>query len=238
MQYAQPVPDNVITEENGLEDKIAGGSATTKFVTLGMDEFIQHEQGQQQHHQPAQHHQPLVASKSLPSGSMPDISGDLNNDSGEFPDLLDSESNLESLSSYASSRPSKPVHEDQESGLTFATLSGVKPVYPESAISKVPPENIVVARKSTAPVAAVAKVMTPTPHSNNPAEITANASGANPTTQETQLKPDDLNEAISQLTKSQIKLPPGTCLVPADAKCEQVLAPDQAQVCNNVWSHA
>ena len=36
MQYAQPVPDNVITEENGLEDKIAGGSATTKFVTLGM----------------------------------------------------------------------------------------------------------------------------------------------------------------------------------------------------------
>jgi len=242
MQYAQPVPDNVITEENGLEDKIAGGSATTKFVTLGMDEFIQHESqhGQQQ---PAQHHQPLVASKSLPlSGSdIPDISGDLHNDSGEFPDLLDSESNLESLSSYAvSSRPSKSgLHEDQESGLTFATLSGVKPVYPESAaaISKVnvqSPENMVVARKSTAPgvVSAMAKVMgTPgTSGSNNPAEITANASGANPTTQETQLKPDDLNEAISQLTKSQIKLPPGTCLVPADAKCEQVLAPDQAQL--------
>ena len=96
---------------------------------------------------------------------------------------------------------------------------------------------MVVARKSTAPgvVSAMAKVMgTPgTSGSNNPAEITANASGANPTTQETQLKPDDLNEAISQLTKSQIKLPPGTCLVPADAKCEQVLAPDQAQVCYN-----
>ena len=102
---------------------------------------------------------------------------------------------------------------------------------------------MVVARKSTAPgvVSAMAKVMgTPgTSGSNNPAEITANASGANPTTQETQLKPDDLNEAISQLTKSQIKLPPGTCLVPADAKCEQVLAPDQAQVCKcNVWSDA
>lgn len=98
------------------------------LIFKGMDEFIQHESqhGQQQ---PAQHHQPLVASKSLPlSGSdIPDISGDLHNDSGEFPDLLDSESNLESLSSYAvSSRPSKSgLHEDQESGLTFATLSGV-----------------------------------------------------------------------------------------------------------------
>ena len=85
MQYAQPVPDNVITEENGLEDKLGGGSEA-KFVTLNMDEFIQ--QGQPQPPQP-------VATK------VPDISGDLQNDSGEFPDLLDSESNLESLSSFA-----------------------------------------------------------------------------------------------------------------------------------------
>ena len=38
MQYAQPVPDNVIHEENGLEDKLTG-SGRTKFVPLNMDEF-------------------------------------------------------------------------------------------------------------------------------------------------------------------------------------------------------
>ena len=37
MQYAQPVPDNVIHEENGLEDKLTAGR--TKFVPLNMDEF-------------------------------------------------------------------------------------------------------------------------------------------------------------------------------------------------------
>ena len=215
MQYAQPVPDNVITEENGLEDKLSGGSGTTKFVTLDMDEFIQPEQGQQ-----------AIASKSLPVAPMPElISGDLNNDSGEFPDLLDSESNLESLSNYASSRPSKPVHEDQESGLTFATLSGVKPVYPDN-ISK--DNNVVVARKSTAPAAV--KAPTPQPPNAAPTIATPEACATTPTPSVTQVKTDDLDEAITQLTKSQIKLPPGTCLVPADAKCEQVLSTDPAQL--------
>ena len=36
MQYAQPVPDNVITEENGLEDKLSGGSGTKGCFQVDM----------------------------------------------------------------------------------------------------------------------------------------------------------------------------------------------------------
>ena len=43
---------------------------------------------------------------------------DLHNDSGEFPDLLDSESNLESLSTFKPFATRSKV-EHEESGLTF-----------------------------------------------------------------------------------------------------------------------
>ena len=106
MQYAQPVPDSVIhdSENGGLEDKLTAG-ATTKFVQLNMDEFTS-----------TKNHESLQNSV---------ISGNVDhNDSGEFPDLLDSESNLESLSfATATAVRSGPksdslkVHEDQVSSV-------------------------------------------------------------------------------------------------------------------------
>ena len=108
MQYAQPVPDSVIqdNENGGLEDKLTAG-ATTKFVQLNMDEFTS-----------------TKNQESLQN------SGDVDhNDSGEFPDLLDSESNLESLSfATATAVRSGPksdslkVHEDQVICLHFVEI--------------------------------------------------------------------------------------------------------------------
>ena len=235
MQYAQPVPDSVIHDENGLEDKLTAG-ATTKFVQLNMDEFNvnvgQAGQGSSigsmgLHHNDIDDHDDHV--------------GQLHNDSGEFPDLLDSESNLESLSFASASRPkSLKVHEDQESGLTFATLSGVKPVYPDGLESSTDKTNVVVARKSAAvPVnkpsiqqqqVQSVKVEAAGQLSDGSVNIDGNLNA--------QVKTEDLvsvlaNEAISQLSK-QIKLPAGTCLVPADAKCEPATiagcTTDQAQL--------
>jgi hypothetical protein len=220
MQYAQPVPDNVIHDDqnNGLEDKLAEGA--TKFVPLNMDEFIvnahQHEQAQHNKQNEHHHHHEV-------------ITGDLHaNDSGEFPDLLDSESNLESLSSVnlVTATRSKPdaLHEDHESGLTFATLSGVKPEYPDGVQRK---DNVVVARKSSA-----------APLIPKSEAVGNNAGGNNEVAGGGQVRTEDIvhvlaNEAISQLSKAQIKLPAGTCLVPSDAKYEQSSAnfhPDQAQL--------
>ena len=235
MQYAQPVPDNVIHEENGLEDKLTAG-ATTKYVPLNMDEFIKTDS--MGSGGPGGHLS--KTSESLPMGGP-----DAHNDSGEFPDLLDSESNLESLS-YAATRPKSEalkVHEDVESGLTFATLSGVKPDYPEGVV---PNENIVVARKSAAaPVVKAESIVAPgssqpaqplTPQQQQQQQATvlaaaalaasgSNAGGEVPGNI-AQVKTEDLmnvlaGEAMNQLAK-QIKLPAGTCLVPADAKCEPV----------------
>ena len=151
--------------------------------------------------------------------------GDLHNDSGEFPDLLDSESNLESLSSFAGgSARSNKVDEDQESGLTFATLSGVKPVYPDGVVHNKEATQVVVARKSAAAPLAKAKSellqqMQPVGEGDQTGSDIAAGLGSN-------MKTEDLvnvlaSEAMSQLSK-QIKLPAGTCLVPADAKCEPI----------------
>ncbi len=193
MQYAQPA-DNVIADDSGLEAKLAEGAS--KFVPLNMDEFMQSSEKQ-------------TANQS--SSTADNVSA--HNDSGEFPDLLDSESNLESLSSSIH-QPSKvngpsgssTVHEDTESGLTFATMSGLKPDAPRDEKG-----NVVVARKSTA--APIVKAST------QPEVVNNHQDSAVP------VQTEDLvtalaNEAISQLAKAQIKLPAGTCLVPADAKCE------------------
>ena len=115
MQYAQPVPDSVIHDSEtgsggGLEDKLTAG-ATTKFVQLNMDEFTS-----------TKNHESLQNSV---------IGGDVDhNDSGEFPDLLDSESNLESLSfATATAVQSGPksdslkVHEDQVISRFFGFFS-------------------------------------------------------------------------------------------------------------------
>ena len=244
MQYAQPVPDSVIHDENGLEDKLTAG-ATTKFVQLNMDEFnVKHEDTGAAGVGVGQACQGSSIGMGLHHNDIDDDDddhvGQLHNDSGEFPDLLDSESNLESLSFASASRPkSLKVHEDQESGLTFATLSGVKPVYPDGLESP-DKTNVVVARKSAA--VPVNKPSSQQQHQQVQHQKSAKVEAAASDSVNidgnlnAQVKTEDLvsvlaNEAISQLSK-QIKLPAGTCLVPADAKCEPatIATTDQGQL--------
>ena len=233
MQYAQPVPDSVIHDENGLEDKLTAGACTTKFVQLNMDEFT------------VKNNSEVTAASAQGHSSTVHHEDQLHNDSGEFPDLLDSESNLESLSFASASRPksssdSLKVHEDQESGLTFATLSGVKPVYPdlEADNEDSGKSNMVVARKSAAvPVNKPAtQQVVQQQQQQQPLKIEAGGEVNTDGNLNAQVKTEDLvsvlaNEAISQLSK-QIKLPAGTCLVPADAKCEPttIATTDQGQL--------
>ena len=86
------------------------------------------------------------------------------NEPNEFPDLLGSDNNLATLNSnfdythYDSSDEKinqllKSSTIKEESGLTFATLSGLDPVYPDVDISTlaVKQESVVVAKKSVAP---------------------------------------------------------------------------------------
>ena len=241
MQYAQPVPDSVIHEENGLEDKLTAG-ATTKFVPLNMDEFTGGSGGGavSSSGSGTTTGSMLLSNKTVVEslggmsthGSLGDHV-DLHNDSGEFPDLLDSESNLESLSTFAGSGARTKVDEDQESGLTFATLSGVKPVYPDGVSLPNKESQVVVARKSAA--VPLSKPATSIVKSGDPSQqqqiaqqtgiimAETDASGEVPAGLGS-VKTEDLvnvlaSEAMSQLSK-QIKLPAGTCLVPADARCE------------------
>ena len=154
---------------------------------------------------------------------------DLHNDSGEFPDLLDSESNLESLSTFKPFATRSKV-EHEESGLTFATLSGVKPVYPEGVgVHNKESHQVVVARKSAAAPFAnktATSIVKPElqqmqpmgPEGGKASDLVGTAGGLG------SVKAEDLvnvlaSEAMSQLSQ-QIKLPAGTCLVPSDAKCE------------------
>ena len=164
---------------------------------------------------------------------------DLQNDSGEFPDLLDSESNLESLSTFKPFATRSKV-EHEESGLTFATLSGVKPVYPEGVgVHNKESHQVVVARKSAAApfanktatsiVKSELQQMQPMgPEGGKASDLVGTAGGLG------SVKAEDLvnvlaSEAMSQLSQ-QIKLPAGTCLVPSDAKCEAMTYTTAEQV--------
>lgn len=97
---------------------------------------------------------------------------------------------------YNKFEPESNLSKD-ESGLTFATLSGVCPEYPEEKA-----EPVVVARKSAAPSEASNL------HASNP-------SVANSKTQE--LVTAIASEAVAQLAKAKINLPAGTSLMPAEA---------------------
>jgi hypothetical protein len=189
-------------EQTEYEDSLT--ESTTKFVPVCMDEFN-------------------------PAGMLNPIAKDpenSHNDSGEFPDLLDSESNLSmdytkfgTVNKYhpPHNQSSPAVLQEDETGLTFATLSGVKPEYSSSDLAKVLPikeeePNVVVARKSSVPVQMKPNQRTLESVGLGLGDLEAGKTEA--------LVNALANEAVAQLTKAKIKLPAGTCLVPAEAKCE------------------
>ena len=93
------------------------------------------------------------------------------NDSGEFPDLLDSENSLANLNSNFNFTPFTSSSEDKqldtflksaesikiESGLTFTDLNGLKPEYPDIDVTGFAAlqSSVVVAKKSTVHAAEV-----------------------------------------------------------------------------------
>merc|ERR1712051_295951 len=175
----------------------------------------------------------------LSSGGGPHADhADLHNDSGEFPDLLDSESNLESLSTFKPFATRSKV-EHEESGLTFATLSGVKPVYPEGVgVHNKESHQVVVARKSAAaPFANKTTTSKPElqqmqpmgPEGLKASDLVGTAGGGLGSVKAEDLVNVLASEAMSQLSQ-QIKLPAGTCLVPSDAKCEAMTYTTAEQV--------
>jgi hypothetical protein len=86
MQYAQPIP-TIIQEGPDTEE------IPTKYVPVGMDEFFRSDNNQ--------------------SRSPPKDAEQGHNDSGEFPDLLDSESNLSSLTTMDFTKFSQTVNDTQ-----------------------------------------------------------------------------------------------------------------------------
>lgn len=95
MQYAQPIPTII---QEGTDEEIP-----TKYVPVGMDEFFRSDNNQ--------------------SRSPPKEAEVGQNDSGEFPDLLDSESNLSSLTTMDYTKFSQSVVDTQP------VPSGVLQVY-------------------------------------------------------------------------------------------------------------
>ena len=110
-----------------IQEKLTEGAA--KVVPLGMDEFM---------------------TDNAAIGSQKSLKGEvksLHNDSGEFPDLLDSGNNLATLNSnynYSHFSPTDDKLENflksaesikEEAGLTFTTLNGLKPEYPDIDVS-------------------------------------------------------------------------------------------------------
>ena len=128
-----------------IQDKFTEGAP--KIVPLGMDEFIT---GRRK--------------ESLEDDLKEDCKS-VHNDSGEFPDLLDSENSLATLKSNYDYSQYSTADENlnkilkspkEESGLTFTNLNGLEPVYPDIDVSSLssssrPVGPMVVAKKSAAP---------------------------------------------------------------------------------------
>ena len=137
-----PQPDNV-----DIHDKLSEGAA--KVVPLGLDEFMAG----------SEFEKPKASSQAKNEKKSEE------NHSGDFPDLLDSDHSLATLNSnfdynqYDTSDDKidqllkTATIKEEESGLTFATLSGLNPVYNSVDLSSLAPakEPIVVAKKSVAP---------------------------------------------------------------------------------------
>ena len=182
MQYAQPA--SYEQQAADLEERLAEGASTT--VPVGMDEFMMPEPRTPPARSPD--------SPSLPKQEKGEEEGDPHNDSGEFPDLLDSDIDYNKFSARAGSAKVK----EEETGLTFATLSGVCPEYPKakkSAPAPEPPRVEISAAEGTVADAAGAE---DADRKQTQDLVTALAS-----------------EAVAQLAKANITLPAGTCLVPA-----------------------
>ena len=146
---AQTSVDNPPAQQENVDihDKLSEGAA--KIVPLGMDEFMAVNDMEK-----VKQLAPVKPEKKT-----------VHNDSGDFPDLLDSDHSLATLNSnfdynhYEATDDKidqilKTTTIKDESGLTFATLSGLDPTYPDIDLSSLTPvkqENVVVAKKSVVP---------------------------------------------------------------------------------------
>lgn len=185
MQYAQPTTASYEQQAADLEERLTEGASTT--VPVGMDEFMMPEPRTQIVKSPN-------SSLTLPKQQKGEIESDPHNDSGEFPDLLDSDIDYNKFSARGGIAKVK----QDETGLTFATLSGVCPEYPKAKKSAPAPEPI----KTEVP-----------PAEGRPLETTTAEDADRRQTQD--LVTALASEAVAQLAKANITLPAGTCLVPA-----------------------
>ena len=133
-----------------IQEKLTEGAA--KVVPLGMEEF-------------------MTGGGSLMSSTSKIKTEKQLNDSGEFPDLLDSENSLANLNSNFNFTPFTSSSEDKqldtflksaesikiESGLTFTDLNGLKPEYPDIDVTgfEALQSSVVVAKKSSVHAAEV-----------------------------------------------------------------------------------
>ena len=182
MQYAQPA--SYEQQAADLEERLTEGASTT--VPVGMDEFMMPEPRSQSARSPVCH--------ALSKQQKGESDDDPHNDSGEFPDLLDSDIDYNKFSSRGGVAKVK----QDETGLTFATLSGVCPEYPKAKKSAPAPEPV----RQEAP-----------PPEEKPDEATAAEDADRKQTQD--LVTALASEAKAQLEKEGFTLPAGTCLVPA-----------------------
>ena len=164
-QYSVTQTEMVQDNSEDIHDKLSEGAS--KIVPLGMDEFMTGRDSD--------------ASQRLLPGLGEELKVKLHTpvklekkpsivqESGEFPDLLDSDTGLATLthssfdySQYEEAddklnqllKNSDTMKEEikEESGLTFATLSGLDPVYPDVDLSgALSAKPVVVARRSRAP---------------------------------------------------------------------------------------
>lgn len=163
--YQYSVAQTDMAPENvDIHDQLSEGSS--KIVPLGMDEFMTGSAAETSHRLlpslgedvKVKVHTPVKLEKKPIAV----------NESGEFPDLLDSDNGLDGLqhsnfdyAHYDESddkltqllKGSDAMKEEikEESGLTFATLSGLDPVYPEVDLATMSAKPVVVAKRSRAP---------------------------------------------------------------------------------------
>merc|ERR550532_2827316 len=144
------VPDNV-----DIHDKLSEGAA--KIVPLGLDEF-------------------MAASNEFEKPKTKTVKKAEEHDTSDFPDLLDSDHSLATLNSnfdynqYDASDEKidqllkTATIKEEESGLTFATLGGLEPMYNNvdlSSLNPVKQEPVVVAKRSSAPPSALTVLSDP-----------------------------------------------------------------------------
>ena len=153
---AQTSVDTPATTENvDIHDKLSEGASKT--VPLGLDEF-------------------MAASNEFEKPKSKTVKKAEEHDVSDFPDLLDSDHSLATLNSnfdynqYDASDEKidqllkTATIKEEESGLTFATLGGLDPMYNNvdlSSLNPVKQEPVVVAKRSSAPPSALTVLSDP-----------------------------------------------------------------------------